>query len=84
MNKKEILNILNSLIKGNASTEKLIQLVAEYLTENNIQKSNKLINLIISDPLLLNRALPTVIEYYTYKYNIFSLIFNNKIIYYYV
>lgn len=86
VSKTECISIFNEIIRGspNISLEKHILLVSEYLTENNIEKSDKLINLIVQQPQLIKIALPKVIDYFCRKYNILILKSNfNKIILYY-
>jgi hypothetical protein len=53
--------------------EKLLPLYSEYLTENNFENSDKLINLIVQNPKLIQQAIPEIVEYYCRKYNILSL-----------
>lgn len=86
VSKTECIFIFNEIIRGspNISLEKYILLISEYLTENNIEKSDKLINLIVQQPQLIKIALPKVIDYFCRKYNILILKSNfNKIILYY-
>lgn len=86
VSKTECIFIFNEIIRGspNISLEKRILLISEYLTENNIEKSDKLINLIVQQPQLIKIALPKVIDYFCRKYNILILKSNfNKIILYY-
>lgn len=86
VSKTECISIFNEIIRGspNISLEKHILLISEYLTENNIENSDKLINLIVQQPQLIKIALPKVIDYFCKKYNILILKSNfNKIILYY-
>lgn len=86
VSKTECISIFNEIIRGspNISLEKHILLISEYLTENNIEKSDKLINLIVQQPQLIKIALPKVIDYFCRKYNILILKSNfNKILLYY-
>ena len=86
ISKIECISIFNEIIRGSPITfsEKHILLISEYLTENNIEKSDKLINLIVQQPQLIKIALPKVIDYFCRKYNILILKSNfNKIILYY-
>ena len=85
MTKSEITEILNANIRGTpVSIDKLITLVSDYLTEINYENADKIIYLIQQNPQLIEMAYPKIVEYFTKKYNILSLIYNNKILYYYV
>ena len=94
MTKNDCIKIFNAMIRGTpvSFTEELIPLYSDYLTENNFENSDKLINLIMQKPQLIQQAIPYIVEYYCRKYNIFSLSKrqdlhslnnNNKIILYY-
>ena len=86
ISKTECISIFNEIIRGSPvpSLERQILLISEYLTENNIEKSDKLIYLIVQQPHLIQIALPKVIDYFCRKYNILILKSNlNKIILYY-
>ena len=69
------IEVFNAMIRGTPVSfkEKLLPLYSEYLTENNIENSDKLINLVVQNPQLLQRALPDIVEYYCRKFNILSL-----------
>jgi hypothetical protein len=85
MTKDEIMEILNANIRGTpVSIDKLIILISDYLTEINYENADKIIYLIQQNPQLIEMAYPKIVEYFTKKYNILSLIYNNKILYYYV
>ena len=75
MNKDECISIFNAMIRGTPVSfkEKLLPLYSEYLTENNIENSDKLVNLIIQNPQLIQEAIPKIVDYYCKKYNIFIL-----------
>ena len=75
VNKKECISIFNNMIRGTPVSfqEKLLPMVSEYLTENNIENSDKMINLIVQNPQLIQRTLPKVVDYYCRKFNILSL-----------
>lgn len=86
MNKNDCVEIFNAMIRGTPVDfhKKLIPLISNYLTENNIENSDKILNLIVQNPDLVQVALPKVVNYFIVKYNIFSIIYNNKTILYYV
>ena len=73
--KNDCIEVFNAMIRGTPVSfqDKLLPLYSEYLTENNIENSDKLINLVVQNPQLLQRALPDIVEYYCRKFNILSL-----------
>lgn len=75
VNKSECIEIFNAMIRGTPISfqEKLLPLVSEYLTENNVENSDKMINLLVQNPQLIQNTLPKVIEYFCRKYNILSI-----------
>ena len=82
--KNDCIFIFNSMIRGTPIDFKnLINLISDYLTEIKYEKSEKLITLISMNPNLAEKTLPTLEEYYVRKFDIFKLIYNNKIILYY-
>ena len=83
--KTECIEIFNAMIRGTPVSfkEKLLPLVSEYLTENNIENSEKMITLIVQNPQLIQNVIPEALNYYCRKYDILSIIFNNKKILYY-
>lgn len=85
MNKEDCKEVFNAMITGNPVSfqEKLLPLYSEYLTENNIENSDKLINLVVNNPQLIQNYIPEMIDYYCRKYNICSISLNNKILMYY-
>ena len=85
MDKHEYIDIFNSMIKGTPVSfkEKLLPMISEYLTEIKYENSDKMINLIVQNPQLIQRFIPESIEYYCRKFYILSIIFKNKTILYY-
>ena len=75
VNKEECISIFNNMIRGTPVSfqEKLLPMVSEYLTENNIENSDKMINLIVQNPQLIQQTLPKLVDYYCRKFNILSL-----------
>lgn len=75
MEKSECIDIFNSMIRGNPIPfkDKLLPIYSEYLTENNIENSEKIINLVVQNPKLIQRFIPEIIEYYCRKYTILSI-----------
>lgn len=70
--KQECISIFNAMIRG-TPTDKLIILISDYLTEIKCEKSDKIINLIVQNPQLIQQAFPQIVEYYCRKYNILSI-----------
>ncbi len=75
MNKSDCLEVFNAMIRGTPISfqDKLLPMFSEYLTENNIENSDKMIHLVVQNPQLIQEAFPEIIEYYCRKFNIFSL-----------
>ena len=85
LEKSKYINLFNNILKGNPLpfNEEVLPIISEYLTEVKFENSDKIINLILQQPQLASNIFPELIEYYCQKYNIFSIIFNNKTILYY-
>ena len=92
MEKSEYIEVFNSIINGTPVSfqDKLLPMVSEYLTEIKYENSDKVINLIVQNPQMIQQTLPELVEYYCRKYNIFSIkqkfdnsLFNLKTILYY-
>lgn len=76
------IEVFNSMIRGTpvSFTEKLLPIYSEYLTENNIENSEKLINLVVQNPQLIQQAIPNIVDYYCRKFTILSILeFPNEI-----
>jgi len=73
--KEFCIDMFNNMIRGTpvSFSEKLLPIYSEYLTENNVENSDKLINLVVQNPQLIQQSIPKVVEYYCRKYNILSL-----------
>ena len=80
MNKNDYIDIFNAMIRGTPVSfqEKLLPMYSEYLTENNIENSDKLINLVVQNPQLIQNSIPEIVDYYSRKYNILSLCNSDK------
>ena len=92
MTKNDCIEVFNDMIRGTPISfqNKLLPMVSEYLTEIKYENSDKVINLIVQNPQLVQQTLPELIEYYCRKYNILSIkekldnsLFNLKTILYY-
>lgn len=82
--KNECVTVFNSMCRGEPlDINRVIKLISLYLTENNIENSDLIINLIVQNPQLANFTFPKLIDYYCKKYNIFTLYYLNKPILYY-
>ena len=75
MIKNDYISIFNAMIRGTPVSfqEKLFPMVSEYLTEIKYENSNKMINLIVQNPQIIQNFIPELIEYYCRKYNILRL-----------
>ena len=58
MTKNECIDIFNAMIRGTPVSfqDKLLPMVSEFLTENNIENSDKMINLIVQNPQLIQKV----------------------------
>ena len=76
MTKKECIELFNNMIRGTPISfqDKLLPMVSEFLTENNIENSEKLINLVVQNPQLIQQAIPNIVEYYCRKFTILSIL----------
>ena len=75
MDKSECITTFNKMIRGTPISfkDKLLPLYSEFLTENNIDNSEKMINLVVQNPQLIQQAIPKIVDYYCRKYNILML-----------
>ena len=75
MSKSECIKVFNAMIRGTPLSfqKNLLPMYSEYLTENNIENSDKLINLVVQNPQLIQQAFPKIVDYYCRKYNILIL-----------
>ena len=78
--KNECIEVFNSMIRRTPVSfpNKLLPMYSEYLTENNIENSDKLINLIVQNPGLLQQYIPDIINFYRKKYNILRIDLKDK------
>lgn len=89
MSRENLIRILNQGINGYDMSD-VIHVILEYLTENNIDvnKSQLFIKTICDNPIMainntLSQCFEYAVNYYSRKYNIISISFNNTIINYY-
>ena len=83
--KDDCIEIFNSMIRGTPVSfqEKLLPMYSEYLTENNIENSNEMINLVLQNPGLIQQVMPELVNYYSRKFEIKNIFFKNQTILYY-
>ena len=76
MSKEECIELFNNMIRGAPVSfqDKLLPMVSEFLTENNIENSEKLINLVVQNPQLIQQAIPNIVDYYCRKFTILSIL----------
>ena len=74
MTKTECINIFNAMIRGTpVDFKNLVKIFSDYLTENNIENSDKMVNLVVQNPRLLQQAMPKILDFYCMKYKILSV-----------
>lgn len=85
MTKSDCIEIFNCMIRGTPISfkEKLLPIVSEYLTEIKYENLDKILNLVVQNPQIVQKLMPNLVRYYCIKYSIYSINFNNKIILYY-
>lgn len=85
MDGKDCVRIFNAQLSGTVVSfqNEILPLISEYLTENNIENSKEIINLITQNPSLINNIYFTVVEFFRRKYNIKLIYYQNKPILYY-
>ena len=73
--KSDCIGVFNAMIRGTPVSfqDKLLPIYSDYLTENNIENSDKLINLVVQNPQLIQQAIPEIVDYYCRKYDILRL-----------
>ena len=76
MSKSDCIEVFNAMIRGTPVSfkEKLFPMVSEYLTEIKYENSDKMINLIVQKPQLIQQFIPILVEYYCQKYCVLELI----------
>ena len=79
--KNECLDIFNAMIRGTPIPfdKQLFPMISEYLTEINYENSDKVINLIVQNPQIVQKFIPDLVEYYCRKYNILRLQIKPKV-----
>lgn len=85
MMKSNIIKIFNAQLRENViSTDELIELISIYLTEKYPERDiSELVTFIANQPSLIQIIFPKLVTYFTKKYNITYITFNNKILLYY-
>lgn len=80
MTKNDCIDVFNAMIRGTpiSFNEKILPLISDYLTENNIENSEEMINLIVQNPNLAQQIMPKVVNYFSDKYTILSIVINNN------
>lgn len=86
MDGKTCIRVFNKRIhKESISLKKeLIPMISDYLTENNIDHSADMMKLIVQNPQLVQETIPTILDYYVRKYDIYSITVGSRTILYYV
>ena len=75
MTKTEFIEVCNAMLRNSPVSfqDKLLPMFSDYLTENNIENSDKMISLVVQNPQLIQQIFPQVIEYFGKKFNVFVL-----------
>ena len=75
MTKTEFIEVCNAMLRNSPVSfqDKLLPMFSDYLTENNIENSDKMISLVVQNPQLIQQVFPQVIEYFGKKFNVFIL-----------
>ena len=75
MTKSDYISIFNAMIRGTPVSfkDKLFPMVSEYLTEIKYENFDKVINLIMQNPQIIQNFIPELVEYYCRKYFILRL-----------
>lgn len=75
MTKTECINIFNAMIRGTPVSfqDKLLPMISDFLTEKNVENSDKMISLIVQNPQMAYQVFPDVVDFYCKKYNILTL-----------
>ena len=85
MDIKDYVKIFNDVLQGRSiSAENLLSLVNEYLTDIKYNKINKALELFTMQPNLILNLYPKIQYHFCKKHSIYSIIYNNKILCYYV
>ena len=85
MDKKECIELFNKMTNNIPVdlSSAVIPLIYEFLTDINAKNTEKLIELIVENPILISETLPKVINHICIKYQINYISLNGKIILYY-
>lgn len=75
MTKTECIEIFNAMIRGTPVSfqDKLLPMFSDFLTENNVENSDKMISLVVQNPQLIQQFFPKIVDYFGKKYNMLSL-----------
>ena len=78
--KESCIKLFNSALNNTSISLKddLLPLISDYLFEIKCDRAGELISFIISSPILATETLPTLIDYYTRKFNICSIYLNEN------
>lgn len=73
--REKCIKIFNAVANNNSVSfqNDLLPLISDYLTEIKVDKASELISFIINNPSLITFTIPTLEEYYTRKFNIYSI-----------
>lgn len=83
--KEKYKTLFNKTISGTPLDfyNELLPMISDYLTEINCEKSKEIISLIVQNPQLASQTIPTIVQYFCRKYDIYYISLNGKILCYY-
>lgn len=74
MDRKDVLEKLNKSFQGNSlNANEYLSLLTEFLEKKHPDKVSPILQLVMSQPMLLGQTVPTVKEYFIKEYNICTL-----------
>jgi len=74
MTKEEIIEKLNKSFNGSTlNGNEYLQLLSEFLALEYPDKASSIVQLCITNPMLLGQTVNTIVTYFTGKHNIFSV-----------
>lgn len=80
------INIFNSIIRGDPVDfqKTLLPFISEYLSETGCKQLNETISVLVQHPELIQKLFPKIVDFYTRKHEICTVIQNNKTILYFI
>ena len=78
--KESCIKLFNAALNNTSISleDDLIPLLSDYLFEVKCDKASELLSFIINNPTLILETIPTLIDYYTRKFNVCSIYLNKN------